>query len=447
MKGKAMNSKTPLCLVALASALVVGCTSVTRESARPMPAWYHAADPAPDKENLYFTGYSEACFSFGQAQNLAEQNARQRVAAYLGTQIMNLLERKTAQSGSDWSASVAPDSVLSSLFRKMPPPSQKLSDDMRSEVTACVNELVRRARVKDLHVETVTVKEGFKAYRRFDAGVLLEFPRSEIERLDRQEQAQAQKTDGLSQLVRQAESLWTAGKKTEAIGCLQAEARRNPMSAEVLVRLAKYQEDAGQTEEALKNYTKAAEQEPADSTWGRTARSSVAALSNRRLAGFLQLASKYQPPTCATLSDGIGWLRSGQVSRARKLFRANYEADNGSLVDLWAWHLAARFESGRDQSMAAQYDLTASAKTISDQIQKFDSPQTAIPAIITLLTFVQQEIEAPAATDALLQIRKKVGPAKFPEEIGSMAVLAMKNSNGESKAEKIVVWLNNQETN
>lgn len=53
----------------------------------------------------------------------------------------------------------------------------------------------------------------------------------------------------------------------------------------------------------------------------------------------------------------------------------------------------------------------------------------------------------PAATDALLQIRKTMGPAKFPEEIGSLAVLAMKQSGGSSKAEKIVGWLNNQEAN
>lgn len=422
--------------------IVAGCTTVTRTAEQPKPAWYHAADPAPDAQFIYFTGYSEACFSFSQARNLAEQNARQRVAAYLGTQIMDQLEQATSKTGSDWAGSVAPG-VLGRIFgADMPAPSAELTDQMRSQVTAYVNELVRRARVKDLHVETVTVKEGFKAYQRYDAGVLIEFPKAEIERIDRQEEKEMQQEAGLSRVIRQAESMWSMGKKADAMKLLQDESRKDPMNSELLVRLAQFQEEAGLSDDALKNYMKAAEQEPASSDWGRLARSRITALSNTRLAGFLQLASKYEGLAGGGLSDGLGWMQKGQVSRARKMFREKYEADNSAQADLWAWYLAAVRESAGG-SMAAEYDLSVSRKAVFDQIRAYQNGQQAMPAVITLLTFIRQDIETPAAVEALWQIRKTIGPADFPAEIGNMAQLALQNAT-DSKAEKILSWLNNR---
>ncbi len=439
------TSLTGFCALTAALLCFTGCgTTVSRSGDRPKPVWYHAADPAPDSTFLYFSGYSEACFSFSQARKLAEQNARQRIAAYLGTQILDQLEQLTARTGSDWAGSVAPDGMLARIFGPdFNSPSQKTADEMRNEVTSYVNELVRRARVNDLYVETVTVKEGFSSYLRYDAGALLEFPRSELDRLDQQEQLDQRRSAGLSRVIQQAESLWSMGKKTDAMSLLQSESRKNPMDSELLVRLAQFQEEARLTDDAIKNYTKAAEQESADSEWGRLARSRVAALSNVRMAGFLQLASKYEGLSGGCLSDGLSWLQKGQTSRARKLFREQYEADNSAQTDLWAWYLTALRES-QGGSMAAQYDLSISRQAVFDQMQKYENGQQALPAVITLLTFVRQELEVPAAVEALWQIRKNLGATEFPAEIGNMAVLALKDST-DSKAEKVVRWLNNQE--
>jgi tetratricopeptide (TPR) repeat protein len=433
------------CLLAVTLAYLTGCgTTVNRTGDRPKPVWYHAADPAPDTGFIYFTGYSEACFNFAQARNLAEQNARQRVAAYLGTQIMDELEQVTAKTGSDWAGSAAPGGVLSRIFGPdFQSPSSKTADQMRNEVTSYVNELVRRARVKDLYVETVTVKEGFSSYQRYDAGVLLEFPREEIERIDRQDQMEQQKAAGLSRVVRQAESMWSMGKKADAMSLLQAESRKDPMNSELIVRLAQFQEEAGQTDAALKTYMKAAEQEPAGSDWGKLARSRITALSNVRLAGFLQLASKYEGLAGGGLSDGLGWMQKGQVSRARKMFREKYEADPAAQADLLAWYLTALRES-QGGSMAAEYDLSVSRNAVSQQIRQYQTGQQALPAVITLLTFIQQDVETAAAIEALWQIRQTIGSVEFPPEIGNMALMAL-NESSNSKARKLSQWLNNQE--
>lgn len=429
----------------VASVLLTGCTSVDRTSKRTMPTWYQNVDPAQDETFIYFTGYSEASFSFSQARELAEQSARKRVAAYLGTQIMDKLEQIKNQEGSDWASSVPPNGVLQQLFGDdMPAPSEKGRDSVNSRVVSYVNELVRRARTKDLYVETVTVTKGFTSYKRYDAGALLEFPRAEIERLDRKEEIEEQKKTGLSRVARQAESLWEIGDKSEATALLQKEIRKNPLNSELIVRLAQFQEERGQSDSALKNYMKVAEQEPANSEWGRLAQSRVAALSNVQLAGFLQLAQKYEGIAGGGLSDGLRWVKKGQTSRARKMFREKYEADSTAAADLWAWYLTAVKDS-QSGSMAAEYDLSVSQKAVSEQIQSYQTAQQAMPAVITLLSFIRQGVESQAAVEALWQIKKTIGVTEFPADIGNMAVVALKDMTG-SKAKKVTSWLNNQES-
>ncbi len=429
----------------VAAVLVTGCTSVDRTSKRAMPNWYQNVDPAQDEKFIYFTGYSEASFSFSQARELAEQNARKRVAAYLGTQIMDELKQLKIQHGSDWSESIPPNGFLQQMFGdEMNAPSKKVTDIVRSDVTAYVNELVRRARTKDLYVETVTVTKGFTSYKRYDAGALLEFPRSEIERLDRQEEQNLQKITGLSRTAKQAEGMWDMGKKTEAIQLLQREIRKNPLNSELIVRLAQFQEEQGQTDSAIKNYMKVAEQEPANSEWGRLAQSRVAALSNVQLAGFLQLAQKYEGIAGGGLSDGLRWVQKGQTSRARKMFREKYESDSTAEADLWAWYLTAVKDS-QGGSMAAEYDLSVSQKAIFEQIQTYQTAQQAMPAVITLLSFIRQGVEPQAAVEALWQIQKTLGATEFPADIGNMAVVALKDITS-SKAQKVSRWLNNQES-
>lgn len=430
----------------VAAVLFTGCTSVDRTSKRAMPKWYQNVDPAQDEKFIYFTGYSEASFSFSQARELAEQNARKRVAAYLGTQIMDKLEQIKNQEGSDWANSVPPNGVLQKLFGDddMLPPSKKGRDSVNSRVVSYVDELVRRARTKDLYVETVTITKGFTSYKRYDAGALLEFPRAEIERLDRKEAIEDQKKTGLSRTARQAESLWEIGDRSEAMALLQKEIRRNPLDSELIVRLAQFQEERGQSDEALKNYMKVSEQEPANSEWGRLAQSRVAALSNIQLAGFLQLAQKYEGIAGGGLSDGLRWVKKGQTSRARKMFREKYEADSTAEADLWAWYLTAVKDS-QSGSMAAEYDLSVSRKAVFEQIQSYQTAQQAMPAVITLLSFIRQGVETQAAVESLWQIKKTMGTTEFPADIGNMAVVALKDISG-SKAQKVTRWLNNQES-
>lgn len=243
-------------------------------------------------------------------------------------------------------------------------------------------------------------------------------------------------------MIRQAEAMWQAGEKEEAMSFLQTESRKNPMDSSLIVRLAQLQEEAGLTDQALKNYVKVAEQESPASDWGRISSSRVAAISQVQLAGFLQLASKYDGLVGGGLGDGLGWLQRGQAARARKMFREKYEADRSAQADLWAWYLASANES-RSGSIAAQYDLSVSQKTVSEEIRSYENAQQALPAVITLLTFIQQDVEVPAAVEALWQIKKALGTTEFPDEVGNMAIIAFGNST-DSKAQKISQWLNNR---
>lgn len=439
--------RTALWLVAIF--VVVGCgrEQIIREPMRTgqvMPVWYHGIDPEPDGQFMYFTGYHEGGLNFNQARSLAERSARASVARYLGTEVVEKVESLMQQSGTNWADLYAEEG--SGVGKTSQGPVSVAAEDwVKESLKTIVAESVNRARIKDLYIEKVTFRRrGAGVRTRFDAGVMIEFPVAEMQRLQSLEALKVSDKQEVNDMVRRAETLWTVGDRDDAVQVMESARRRYPADQGVAMQLAQYYEDMGRNDDALRIYSTVSNQGGTGAATNK-ATAKVTAMTNAQAANYLKLLERHDIRG-QDLVDVLTWARGGDTSRARQMASERYQADQTNNAMLYAWMITSMVDHRLNESRAAQYDAGKAQKLADEAMKKWQGSKEAEPAIAALLGMVQQDVGSDEAIKELSKIERKFpkGKASFSPEIGEMAAVTL-GSRNDNKSQDLAEWLNRAE--
>jgi tetratricopeptide (TPR) repeat protein len=322
-------------------------------------------------------------------------------------------------------------------------------DILKEELKSLVAQSVELARTTDLYVEKVVIKRGWLSRPdvRYDAGALLEYPRSELERIKQAKMRRAADTQASSDSVRRAETLWANGDKNAAIELMQKERRLDPANGEVSYRLAQYLEDAGQKPEALEILKALAERNDG-TTWTKLAEARVTAFHNSELSDTFRVIRKHGFAS-GSIKDVLSWGSEGQVGRARQMGREQYEAVpegagdyDDRLPKLVAWYLCSGADVAQTNALAARYDLQKSGQVLKASLAEVSKPQQAEPALLVLLAFIRQGLARDMAYDVMGDLRRQLPrEARFSDPLRDLAVLTL-NDSQDRRADDFLRWLN-----
>lgn len=448
---KQLLLKIRLFVAMLAMIALVGCaTKVRRESVpmgRNMPSWYKNVDPAPDSEFYYFTGYAERCFSFSQARRLAEREARERLSQFIGTDVISRIESALMRNGEDWAhlaneTGIWADLGLTSGYEDSLRPAMS-KEQIKQNLITISNNLVKSSRQKDLYVEKVIVKKSVldKPGIRYDAGVLVEFPRKEFDRLQELTKMEMQENAAGSTVVSKAARLWGAGEKAQAVAVLQKARRNQPYNSRIAIILGGYLEDMGRRERAREIYSSIAEL-PGDNEDIAHARARMTSLTNKNLSDMLRVFKKHGLEQ-ENLVDVVIWTQNGNLSRARKMAREFAQRDGEQSPYNWMWYMASQVEYNETQSQSALYDLEQSRTLTGQQMQGWQSPADAEPAIFTLLNYANTDVGEEVAFKNLNRIRERFPKPQqqFSKGLQDAAVMTLAPKKQKSKAASILDWI------
>ena len=436
-------------LSAILALAVTGCgirmIRTPEPAGKAMPSWYHGIDPAPDDQFYYFTGYHEGAMRFDQARDLAASNAKRAAAAFLGTEIIEKVETLMEQSGTDWGDVYAKQSGGWAGKPSEGPVPGQAKDWVRQNLKTLVNESIRMAAIKDFYIEKVLAYKRAWFIKsdprvRYDAGVLIAFPKAEVERLRSLEALKVSDKQEVNDMARRAEALWSAGDKDEALAMIQKAHRMYPNDPAVGVRLGQYYEDLGRKDDAVHAYSSVAEQ-GGDSEWTKVAQAKVTALTNAQLSNYLELLKRHDIRG-EDLVDVLTWGREGQYNRAREMSREKYNADMQNTAMLWTWMLMSVADRQKSNSQAALYDVQKSQQLAEEEMKKWKSSTEAEPAIAAMLGTMQQGIAEDESIRQLSKIQRKLPKdAAFSPEIGDMAAVTLGNRQDKA-SQDLAEWLN-----
>jgi len=442
-----MNKKSTLSMVLLSSILfssLVGCVIGPVREAEPVgrvaPSWYKTAPVDSDDEFIYVTAYSEQGRSFQHALTMAEEKAQESIARLIGNEVIKKTINHYKDSRKDWA-----DLTIGLSSFDEDQLSESLNETQKGEVETLINQTVRKARTKDLYVEKVTVGEyGFlflskTMYTRYDCGVLVEYPKAELERVDELLKQRDGENQAMMETIRKAERFWSAGKKSDAISVMRQAHREYPLSDEVAYRLGRYLEDAGldaEAEKIFKNLVASGRtSEWVEKSRGHIMEDDLIAWENTRKV--MERNGFKATDIMAIIKD----ITKTELERARIMARQAYRGDEQNHCYLWLWHISSVADLEKNQSQAARYDFNDSSKRVNDTMGEWTDARSAEPVIQLLLTMANTDVETRTAVDALSMIKQKTNlNGAFSEDLKNTAHDALFGSAVDG-ADEILEWL------
>ncbi len=406
-------------LPALLFAGLAGCAiEPIRESdppGRTIPAWYKSDPPEPDGACIYFTGYSERSKTYDDARRRAVDKARSEIAGWLEKQIYE--ERTSVRNDDD-------------------------TTSLKEIIKTLVDQSVRKTRGRSYYVEKVTTSRysflfmGRTTQVRYDCGALVEYPKSEMERVDEQVKQKNSEIDGIRKALDQAAAFWDSGREKEALNIMRKARRDYPLCHEVAFMLGLYLWDSGLKDEAGEVFKRLALLEE-KSKWVDRADGYLDEYEREKRNRLIKLFGENEPDVEGIIDAVI----KDKLYRARKMARDSYKS-KGKACHLWLWHVCSTIDLDRNQTESARYDYNETIKKLNKEIESWKSEEQAKPVIELLLMMACVDSASQVAIKALDDIRRKSsiqGP--FSTDIQDTAHQALVGSTA-TGAKDVLDWVN-----